>query len=869
MTSNMPLPAGTHLGPYEILALIGAGGMGEVYRARDPRVGREVAIKLAAERFSERFSREAHAVAALNHNNICHLFDVGPNYLVMELIEGPTLAERIKQGPISLEEALAIARQIAAALEAAHEKGVIHRDLKPANVKLTPEGVVKVLDFGLAKIAEPAEAGRIPENSPTLTLDAATRAGEIMGTAGYMSPEQARGKIADKRADIWAFGVVLYELVTGERLFRGADISEILAAVIKEEPKLDRAPWKVRRLLAKCLEKDPKRRLRDIGDAWELLETDTAPVEAGGRASRKAGWAAAGVFAIGLAAVSWLHFREPPGAQASMRLRIEMPENASSPQFAISPDGRVLAIAATQAATGKGQLWLRPLNSPQAQLVAGTEGATYPFWSPDSRYVGFFADGKLKKVVASGGPPEALCDAPEGRGGSWNRDGVILFSTVEGGGFGIRRVAATGGASAVVIKTAKGIARFPVFLPDGRHFLYVVTRASPEENGIYFSSLDGKENRRILPDESSPALGAGRLLFVRENTLLAQRLDPDKGQIQGDPIPISTGVSLTTNVVYAPVSASDNGIMIYESGSVLGKDEMRWYDRDGKLVSTGAGSAGFEPAISPDGKSVVFMRLSSTGSDLWLWDLSREAVQLFHKDPTFAQVPFWSPQGDRIIFSSNRDGGVPNFYVISSSGAGQDERVFASPARKTATQWSHDGRFIVYSETNLETREDLWVLPMENGKAGKPISFLHSEFNESFGQLSPDSRWMAYTSDESGRREVYVRTFPAGEEPQRISIDGGDEPRWKGDGTELYFIGADGKVMAVPIKIGTGAKASLEPGRPRPLFAPPPLGHYGANAYDYDVTPDGKRFVLNVAVAGGQSTPPLNVILSWDAGLKK
>ena len=861
----MALSAGERIGPYEILAAIGAGGMGEVYRARDPRMGRNVAIKIAAVRFSERFSREVHAVAALNHPNICHIYDVGPNFLVLELVEGQTLADRIKQGPVPLEEALGIARQIAGALEAAHERGIVHRDLKPANVKLTPEGVVKVLDFGLAKIAEPAESGGLTENSPTLTLDAATRAGTIMGTAGYMSPEQARGKTVDKRADIWAFGVVLYELLAGKRLFQGSDVSEILAAVIKEEPNLERVPARVRRLLAKCLAKDPKQRLRDIGDAWDLLDDATPPQQSTAKGGM-AGWIAAGVLLIVLGAVSWLHFREP-ATEGPVRLQLSEPDGGVTAELALSPDGRMLATATT--VNGKRQLWLRALDSPQAQAIPGTDDATYPFWSPDSRYVGFFAEDKLKKVIASGGPPQTLCDAPEGRAGSWNRGGIILFSAVDGGGFAIRRVSSSGGSPELAAKAPKGLARYPLFLPDGNHFLYVVTRASPEENGMYFRSLDGKENRRILPDESSAVFAGGRVLFIRDHTLLAQSFDPRRGQLLGDPAPVATGVSVTSNVVYAPVSASDTGTLIYQlTPSSSGRNQMIWYDRGGKQLGT-LGVPGYEPVISPDEKFVLFMRLSPSGSDLWTWDVSRNAAQMVHKDPAFAEVPIWSPRGDYFVFASNRVAGTPNFFRRAFGGAGQEEAVFASETRKTLNQWSRDGRFLVYSQTDPKSREDLWVLPVENGKAGKPAAFLNSEFNELQGQLSPDGRWMAYTSDESGRREVYIRAFPSGAEPKKISINGGEGPRWRGDGKELYFVAPDGKVTAVSLKVEAGARQSLQPGPAEPLFEAPPLAHYFANSIAYDVTADGKRFLLDVTVPGAASSAPLQVALNWPAGLRK
>ena len=862
----MPLPAGTQLGPYEILAPLGAGGMGEVYRARDPRTGRDVAVKVAAEKFNERFSREVHAVAALNHPNVCHLYDVGPNYLVMELVAGPTLADRIKQGAVPLEEALFIAKQIAAALDAAHDKGIVHRDLKPANVKLTSDGVVKVLDFGLAKHSRDGEASN-PDNSPTLTLDAATRAGTILGTAAYMSPEQARGKIVDKRADIWAFGVVLYELVTGERLFRGTDVSEILAGVIKEEPNLDKVPQKVRRLIAKCLTKDPKQRLRDIGDAWDLL--DESPVQAGRTSSAAiAGWGVAAALLVALAAVAFIHFRGQPPDPAT-RLKVEVPENGTNPEFAISPDGRTLAI--TVSINAKRGLFLRPLDAAQQQLIPGSEGATYPFWSPDGRYVAFYAQGKLRKVVASGGPPQILCDAPDGRGGSWNRDGVILYSTDDGGGFAIRRVAATGGASAVAAKAPRGLSRYPVFLPDGKHFLYVVTRASLEENGVYFTSLDGKDNRRILPDETSVIFAAGHLLFVRENTLMAQTFEPEHGRLSGDPAPIASNVSLTANVIYAPLTASDTGVLIFQTGgTVLSNTQLTWYDRAGKILGTvGLPSPAYEPAISPDLKTVAFMRLSVTGSDLWTWDATRATEQRFSRDPAFGQAPLWSPAGDRIFFVSNRINGIVNIFQKPLNGASQDDIFFANEARKFLTQVSRDGRFLVFTQLDPKTREDVWFMPLENGKAGKAVAFLHSESNEMYGQLSPDGHWMAYMSDESGRPEVYTRSFPSGENPIKISIDGGDQPRWRGDGAELFFVAADGKVMSVPMKLSAGLKPTLTPGAPQALFAAPPVAHYNIEAFDYDVTPDGNRFLLNGAVRATSSISPLDVVLNWDATLKK
>jgi len=398
----------------------------------------------------------------------------------------------------------------------------------------------------------------------------------------------------------------------------------------------------------------------------------------------------------------------------------------------------------------------------------------------------------------------------------------------------------------------------------------VVTRASPEENGVYFRSLDGKENRRILSDESTVVFAEGRLLFIRANTLMAQPFDAEKGQTLGDPIPLVAGVSLTSNVVYAPVTASDAGILVYQSGGSVASTQILRFDREGKVLETLAASGGMhEPVFSPDGKSLMFMRLSANGSDLWLWDLARGSEQRYQKDPAFAWAPIWSPSGDRVLFQSNRVAGVPNLYTKASGGASEDQPILLNEIRKIPTQWSRDGRFIVYSAVDLKTRDDIWILPVENGKAGMPFAFLHSEFNEDFGQLSPDNSWMAYTSDESGRREVYVRRFPSGDDPKRISINGGEEPRWQRDGKELYFVGADGKIMAVAMKIGTGSKPALEASASQALFAAPPLAHYNNNAYDYDVTPDGKQFVLATSVDRPGASPPLNMIVNWAAALKK
>jgi len=872
----MPLSVGDKLGPYEILALIGKGGMGEVYRAHDDRLHRDVAIKVSNAQFTERFTREARAIASLNHTNICHLYDVGPNYLVMEYVEGQDLS-----GPLDFDDALPLVQQLIDGIEAAHEKNIVHRDLKPANIKITPEGVVKILDFGLAKAMEPPPSGDgNPANSPTLTIGA-TAAGTILGTAAYMAPEQAKGKAADRRSDIWSFGVILYEMLTGQRLFQGETAVEILGGVLNKEPDLSAAPARVHKLLHWCLEKNRKQRLQAIGDARRLLLESGAGSQPGSQpASRRpvAWMAAAALLALAALALAFVHFRETPPQEQTLRYTVAAPESGTIHSFAISPDGHTLVIAA--AANGKRQLWLRPMDALQAQPMAFTADATYPFWSPDSRYIGFFAQGKLKKVAASGGPAQSLCDAPAGRGGSWNREDVIVFSPESGpAAHNLQRVPAAGGVPTNITKTKANYV-FPVFLPDGRRFLYRLG-AGNERNGIYLGSLDDKENRRILADDSgvvfapSPMEGrAGHLLFVRESTLMAAPFDAASVQVSGDVFPVAESVSVNINTGnYVPATVSGNGVLLYQTGGPNGgTNQIGWYDRSGKsLGPVGAPGPVWDPAISPDEKSVVFWRSSGAGSDLWVRDLSRGTETRFTSNASANIAPFWSPRGDRIVFTSNRKGGVYNLYQKAASGSGQDELLLPNSLIDGPYQWSRDGRFIVYTELDPKTKYDLWVLPTGGAAADrKPIPFLRTEFNELFGQLSPDSHWMAFTSDRSGRREVYVRPFPPGDGEWTISITGGEQPRWRGDGKELFFEAADGKMMAVPVKTATGIRPSFEAGTPVALFDAHMVHNAGNNQIQYDVAADGKRFLIDTTGGSGvAATPPLTVVTNWNAVAKK
>ena len=881
---------GTHLGPYEILAPIGAGGMGEVYKARDTRLDRIVAIKTSKEQFTERFDREARAVAALNHPNICHLYDVGPNYLVMEYVEGPTLAERISTGPIPIAEALATARQIAEALEAAHEKGIVHRDLKPANIKLTPEGKVKVLDFGLAKAFESSTTSSGgPTNSPTLTL-ASTRAGVILGTAAYMSPEQARGIPADKRADIWSFGVVLFEMLTGRDTFTGPTVSDTLAAVLRADLQWSSlpidTPAAVRRLLQRCLVRDRNNRLHDIADArLELDEPPEPPSVSTPQPRGPSRWwrAAAAVPVLAFLLLAIVHFREAP--EVSVQSSLLPPEkSAFTPMSltlggtALSPDGRTLAFLASQ--EGRNLIWVRRLDSIAARPLPGTENAYTPFWSPDGRFLGFFAEGKLKKIEVAGGPPQVLCQSNFGRGGTWNREGTIVFSGLDRG---IYRVPATGGepvkVTALDPASHESAHYWPTFLPDGRHFLYLARTDNREKDALCVGSVDARpaSAKRIEVMKTAadafyvPAAGsgiwpmqAGWLLFLRETTLFAQRVDPKALRLEGEAVPVVERVGYLGNIGYASFSVSQNGVLAYGHESNLAR-RLVWMSRDGKPAPIVAEQAFYVmPRLSPDGARLATMIVDAqTGNaDIWQIDLAHGITTRFTFDPASDVFPVWSPDGRQIVFSSTR-AGPAKLYLKTASGTGNEEKIGSSgPAIQWAFDWSRDGRHILYSETTASAGYDLWTLPAAGER--KPVPFLQTPFNETQGQFSPDGRWVAYSSDESGRYEIYVRSFGGTPAKFQISQNGGMQPRWRGDGKELYYLSPDGKMMAVSVKETAEA---VERGTPQVLFEDRSLSGATGAAFFYDVTRDGQRFLI-VATAEGNSQP-LTLVTNWQAGLKK
>jgi Tol biopolymer transport system component len=867
---------------YRIISKLGEGGMGEVWRATDTKLNRDVAIKILPEVFAEdtdrmaRFEREAQVLASLNHPNIAAIYGVEERALIMELVEGETL-----HGPLPVENALDYAQQIADALEYAHERGIVHRDLKPANIKVTPEGRVKVLDFGLAKAMSNETAAGNPDSSPTLTMRA-TLAGVILGTAAYMAPEQAKGKHVDRRADIWAFGVVLYEMLTGRRGYEAEDVSDTLAAVLTRDVDWKALPTDVPPrllgLLRDCLVRDPKQRLRDIGDARRVLDQIIAGVTdpAAGIASaqsetrrlraRALPWGLAAVAVAGAAALTSVHFRETPPAQQSVRFQIRAPEKSPVAAFALSPDGRYLAFATGYPfaeVRGGTRLWLRPIDSLDARALPGTEGiSVLPdqfFWSPDSEFIGFVTqDGKLKKVSVNGGLPQTVVSSvtPITRG-AWGRNGVILL--VRGPGLPIQRVSDVGGALVDVTKNIDGRSRFqPQFLPDGRHFLYYVTGGSAEANGVYLASLeDDAQAKRLLPDSTvakyvpSGVPGrSGYLLFVSETTLMAQPFDADTLRLTGRILPVAESVGR--------FSVSQNGALAYMAGGETFQQELVWVDRDGSQVGVAAAAAQYRfVRLSPDEKSIAFDRNEDGNSDVWALDLVRGVPSRITFDPMTDRLPIWSPDGRRILWS--RGTGNVDLYIKAASGTGQDEKLIAlGTAFGSATDWSRDGKFVLYTRPGNKTGQDLWMAPQSasaSGEPQKPFPYLASRFNEGHGAFSPDGHWIAYESDESGRPEVYVQGFPLTNQKMRISTGGGTDAAWSKNGGELFYLAADRNLMAVPYR---ATVTTFEPGAGEVLFPVP--GNVLHRSYA--VTGDGRRFLIGKPVDENLSGP-ITWVLNW------
>jgi Tol biopolymer transport system component/tRNA A-37 threonylcarbamoyl transferase component Bud32 len=885
----MTLASGTRLGPYELLAPVGAGGMGEVYRAKDTRLDRTVAVKVLPEHLSssaesrQRFEREAKTISQLSHPHICALYDVGNQdgveFLVMEYLEGETLSDRLLKGPLAFDQVLRYGIEMADALDKAHRQGIVHRDLKPGNVMLTKSGV-KLLDFGLAKaVAVPGTAsGAALTALPTQMGSNLTQEGTILGTFQYMAPEQLEGREADSRTDIFAFGCVLYEMATGRKAFSGNSQASLISSIMGSEPPAvstiaPMTPPAFDRVVRTCLAKDADDRWQTAHDVMLELKWVAeggsaaglpAPVVARRRNRERVAWTAAAILFVLLSASLLLVPRKAPSAPSVLRTSVLVPEKQFIRFLTLSPNGRRLAFVAAPPG-GKRSLWVRPLDGLSAAALDGTENADFPFWSPDSGSIGFFADGKLKRVDAAGGAVVTLCDtSPNGLGGTWSRDGTILFGLPSRP---IHRVADSGGASEPVTKLdtsrRETTHRYPHFLPDGRHFVYLAANlaGAPDDpaNRIKVGSLDGGADRPVLPASSNAVYVSGRLLFVREGNLLAQKFDPKKLATSGSPQPIAQRVAMSDFFWrWGLFSATENGLVAYSS-ALQTSSRLVWLDRFGREAGSVGEPAPFvsSPRLSPDGRLLAVTILDSALNkpDVWLYDLSRSVRTRLTSGPSENSVPVWSPDGSRIVFTTDRKH-QGDLYAKPVTGHGGEGPFLEGEGQRFADDWSPDGRFLAVEirEPRGERRVALSVVPASGEKTPKVFFQRSTDVGEA--RFSPDGRWIAYTSEESGRSEVYLGAFPGPGAGFQVSPSGGGAPRWRRDGRELFYLAEDGALMAVEVRTA----GAPETGVSRKLFEPHP------QALDYDVSSDGQRFLI--VASGAESSPPITLVQNWTAGLK-
>ena len=884
----MSLGPGTRIGPYRIESAIGAGGMGEVYRAVDTRLDRAVALKIlpphlaANAGFRERFEREARAISSLTHPNICVLYDVGhqdgTEYLVMEYLEGETLASRLARGPLPREQVLRYGIEIAEALDRAHRQGIVHRDLKPGNVMLTKSGA-KLLDFGLAKMALTNSA--IAAISMPTAEQPLTAQGTILGTFQYIAPEQLEGQEADARSDIFSFGAMLYEMVTGRRAFQGKTQASLIGAILKDQPPpvstvQPLSPPALDRVVARCLAKDPDDRWHSAHDlASELKWIQQGGSQAGVPAAiaarrrwrERTAWAAAGVATL-TAIVLAVPYLRPAAAPSAIRFTIDAPLDAPfgpqpvAPFPAISPDGTHIAF---QALTKTGpMLMMRALDASTAQEVAGSQNAFTAIWSADSRFIAFAADGKLKRYDVDSGAMLTLGDAPEFEGGAWNRENTILFAPSRSGS--LYRISGDGGVPAGVTKLGAGQTshRWPCFMPDGRHFVFVVEPG----NRIAFGSLDTAEFKVLFAADAKAVYSpAGYLLYARQGALHGQRFDARRGEVTGDPIQIADRVRFTLLNGRGAYSVSDTGVLVYRSGGASFPTHLQWYDREGTPLEEALPWGEIrDVALSPDGRRIVFHRHDEPdGGGIWIKDLARGTVSRLTFNSFHNHYGFWHPDGRHVGYVSNRDNPAGDIYVASASGTGGDEPLLKSSQIKFWPSWSRDGRYLLFVGAEAPGLTDIYVMDVATHRI---MPYIHGSATETEPEFSPDGRWVAYISNESGRNEVYVQPFPATGDKWPISTAGGLLPRWRGDGKELFFLSSDKILMSSMVTVtGDQFDATI----PKPLFNTRATFVFGGTLPNYrifDSTPDGQRFIIDEESATPRHDP-LTVVVNWTALLKR
>ena len=894
----MALGAGAKLGPYEIVSPLGAGGMGEVYRARDTRLDRIVAIKLLPSHLSEdpmlrqRFEREAKAISRLNHPHICVLHDVGSQegtlFLVMECVEGETLAKRLEKGPLPVEHVLRYGIEIADALDKAHRSGIVHRDLKPGNIILASSGA-KLLDFGLAKPVAPLAAGATAMVLPSQTAPVTER-GVVVGTFQYMSPEQIEGREVDARSDIFSLGSVLYEMVTGGPAFTGKSPFSVASAILEKEPEpvsslQPLTPRALDHAIRVCLAKDPEDRWQAARDLLIALRW-VAEASANAKPARQImrfswrTWAVTAAVLLSIAALAlWngMHLRPADSAltgrfsvlPASGTTFVSLQATVASPSISVSPDGKQLAFVAADV-SGRRQLWIRNLDALTPRVVAGTDDTISAFWSPDSHSLAFFAEGKLKRLHVSSGAIQVLCDAPNGRGGSWSSNGTIILARNVGDR--LYRVSASGGTPVPVTELDRAkdewSHRYPIFLPDGRHFLYLARSPNSASNGIFISSLDGEPPRRLLDSDDAlqPSYASGYLLYAQRNgTLIAQEFDLKRLRRTGDPRLVAERIAVSEGYGYAAYSVSSNGVLAY-SNATAPETRLVWVKRDGhRGAQIGTlGSGGYASvALSPDGKRVAVdpFDLQLGTRDIVLVDTATGEQRRLTFTPKNEFFPVWSHDGKELAYAAEGGGGLPDLFIKPASGAVEQQAVLAGGGAKFPTDWSRDGKYVLYHGAGATTGWDVYVYSTAD-KTTKPL--IQTPANEEQGQFSPDGHWVAYTSDETGNLEVYVRAFSSGGGTWRVSAAGGSQPRWRHDGKELFYLSPDSRLMVVPVE----SSGVFEPGTPRALFQTSLPRSISPHPIQYAVAPDGLRFLIDLPVE--TATPrPLTLVLNWPTELKQ